>query len=134
LYSWALPFLVYSLGARWVITVACLPQALLMAMAFTKIVALDVAIVVLSAITQATVFALIVPIIVHVFGSSAQVGMYVGAVNSANCVGQLLNFLLGAALVETSLGYALPVFVGGAFSFLGALISLAVLRIDMHSM
>jgi solute carrier family 45 protein 1/2/4 len=134
LYSWALPFLVYRLGARWVITVACLPQALLMAMAFTKIVALDVAIVVLSAITQATVFALIVPIIVHVFGSSAQVGMYVGAVNSANCVGQLLNFLLGAALVETSLGYALPVFVGGAFSFLGALISLAVLRIDMHSM
>ncbi|KAG2781354.1 hypothetical protein PC129_g3562 [Phytophthora cactorum] len=134
LYSWVLPFLVYRLGARWVITVACIPQALLMVMAFTKVVAVDVTIVVLTAITQATIFTLIVPIIVHVFGTSAQVGMYVGAVNSANCVGQLLNFLVGAALVETSLGYALPVFVGGAFSFLGALISLGLLRIDMHSM
>lgn len=134
LYSWVLPFLVYHVGARWVITVACIPQALLMVMAFTKVVAVDVTIVALTAITQATIFALIVPIIIHVFGTSAQVGMYVGAVNSANCVGQLLNFLVGAALVETSMGYALPVFVGGALSFLGALISLGLLRIDMHSM
>ncbi|KAL4085754.1 hypothetical protein PRIC1_015089 [Phytophthora ramorum] len=134
LYSWMLPFMVYHLGARWVITVACIPQALLMVMAFSKIVALDVAIVALTAITQATIFALIVPIIVHVFGCSAHVGMYVGAVNSANCIGQLLNFLVGAALVETSMGYALPVFVGGALSFLGAVISLMALRIDMRSM
>ncbi|KAE9042809.1 hypothetical protein PR003_g3612 [Phytophthora rubi] len=134
LYSWVLPVLVYRLGARWVVTVACIPQALLMVMAFTKVVALDVLIVVLTAITQATVFALIVPIIIHVFGTSAHVGMYVGAVNSANCVGQLLNFVVGTALVETSLGYALPVFVGGALSFLGAIISLVALRIDMHSM
>ncbi|GMF39742.1 unnamed protein product [Phytophthora fragariaefolia] len=134
LYSWVLPILVYRFGARWVITVACIPQALLMVMAFSKIVVLDVIIVIVTAITQATIFALIVPIIVHVFGTSAQVGMYVGAVNSANCVGQLLNFLVGAVLVETSLGYALPVFVGGALSFLGAIVSLVALRIDMHSM
>ncbi|RLN76163.1 hypothetical protein BBJ28_00002160 [Nothophytophthora sp. Chile5] len=134
LYSWILPMLVARLGARWILTAACIPQALLMAMAFTKLVAVDVVIVVLTAITQATFFALIVPIIVHVFGSNAQVGMYVGAVNSANCVGQLLNFAVGAALVETSLGYALPVFVGGAMSFLAAAISLVALRIDMHAM
>ncbi|CEG45932.1 glycoside-pentoside-hexuronide :cation symporter family [Plasmopara halstedii] len=134
LYSWILPFIVCRLGARWVITIACIPQILLMVMPFTKIVALDITIVVLTAITQATIFALIVPIIVHVFGSSAQVGMYVGAVNSANCVGQLVNFLVGAVLVETSFGYALPIFVGGAFSLGGALISLFALRIDMHSM
>ncbi|KAI9907762.1 hypothetical protein PsorP6_016389 [Peronosclerospora sorghi] len=133
-YSWILPFLVYRVGARWVVTIACIPQALLMAMVFTKIVALDVVIVVLTAITQSTIFALVVPIIVHVFGTSAHVGMYVGAVNSANCLGQLLNFIVGAALVETSLGYALPVFVGGALSCLGAVISLGALRIDMHSM
>ncbi|KAF4322708.1 hypothetical protein BBO99_00002997 [Phytophthora kernoviae] len=133
-YSWVLPFLVYRLGARWVVTIACIPQALLMVMAFTKIVAVDVLIVILTAITQATAFALIVPIIIHVFGSDAQVGMYVGAVNSANCFGQLLNFLVGAALVETSLGYALPVFVGGVLSLLAAVISLVALRIDMHSM
>ncbi|KAG7394465.1 hypothetical protein PHYBOEH_005165 [Phytophthora boehmeriae] len=134
LYSWMLPFLVSRLGARWVITVACIPQALLMIMAFTKIVAVDVLIVILTAITQATIFTLIVPIIIHVFGCDAQVGMYVGAVNSANCFGQLLNFLVGAALVETSLGYALPVFVGGGLSLVAAMISLVALRIDMHSM
>ncbi|EGZ26861.1 hypothetical protein PHYSODRAFT_308450 [Phytophthora sojae] len=134
LYSWVLPVLVHRLGARWVVTVACIPQALLMVMAFTKVVALDVLIVVLTAITQATIFALIVPIIIHVFGTSAHVGMYVGAVNSANCFGQLLNFAVGAALVESSLGYALPVFVGGALSFLGAIVSLVALRINMHSM
>ena len=83
---------------------------------------------------QSTVFALVVPIIVHVFGTFTQVGIYVGAVNSANCVGQLLNFLVGAALVNTSFGYALPVFMGGALSLLGAFISLGALRIDMHSM
>ncbi|POM67966.1 Glycoside-Pentoside-Hexuronide (GPH):Cation Symporter Family [Phytophthora palmivora] len=134
LYSWVLPILVYHFGARWVVTVACIPQALLMVMAFTRVVAVDVLLVVLTAITQATIFALIVPVIVHIFGTSAHVGMYVGAVNSANCVGQLLNFVVGAALVETSLGYALPVFVGGVLSFLGALISLGALQIDMHSM
>lgn len=134
LYSWALPFLVHRIGARWVVTVACIPQALLMVMAFTKVVQVDVLIVTFTAITQATVFALIVPLIIFVFGCDAHVGMYVGAVNSANCFGQLLNFLVGAALVETSLGYALPVFVGGALSFIGALVCLVALRIDMHSM
>lgn len=133
-YSWLLPLLVYRLGARWVITVACIPQILLMAMALTNVLVVDVTIVVSTAITQATIFALIVPVIVHVFGTSAHVGMYVGAVNSANCIGQLVNFLIGAALVETSFGYALPVFVGGAFSFVGALLALFALRIDMHSM
>ncbi|TDH69528.1 hypothetical protein CCR75_003946 [Bremia lactucae] len=132
-YSWVLPFLVSRQGARWIITVACIPQILLMAMAFSHNVAINVTIVTLTAITQATIFALIVPMIVHVFGTSTPVGMYVGAVNSANCVGQLVNFVLGAALVETSFGYALPVFVGGAFSLVGALISLGMLRIDVHS-
>jgi solute carrier family 45, member 1/2/4 len=133
-YAWLLPVLVHRMGARWVITVAGIPQALLMVMAFTKIVAVDVAIVIGTSITQSTVFALLVPVIIHVFGEQAEVGMYVGALNSANCFGQLLNFVVGAALVETSLGYKLPVFVGGAFSFLGVLISLFCLRINMHSM
>ncbi|KAI9917189.1 hypothetical protein PsorP6_013280 [Peronosclerospora sorghi] len=115
-------FSVYRLGACWVVTIACIPQALVMGMVFTKIVAIDVVIVMLTAITQSTIFALVVPIIVHVFGTSAHVGMYVGAVNSANCLEQLLNFVVGAALVETSLGYALPAFVRGALSCSDAVI------------
>lgn len=133
-YSWLLPLLVKGFGARWVVTVGCVPQALLMAMAFCEIVAVDVAIVIATAITQATVFALLVPVILHTFGENAEVGMYVGALNSANCLGQLLNFIVGAALVETSLGYKLPVFVGGAFSLIGALVALCCFRIKMYSM
>lgn len=132
-YSWVLPFLVYRLGARWTMTLAGIPQALLMVMAFSKCVPLNIVIVALTSITQATSFALIVPLLIHVFGDGAEVGMHVGAVNSANCLGQLLNFVASATLVQTALGYALPVFVGGAISFLGVLISLFFLRVKMYS-
>ncbi|GLE02555.1 hypothetical protein PINS_up011393 [Pythium insidiosum] len=133
-YSWLLPWLVRCLGARWVVTLGLVPQALLIAMAFTHSEAFTVVLVVLTAVTQATVFALLVPVVLHVFGADADVGMYVGALNSANCVGQLLNFVVGAALVETSMGYRLPVLVGGAVSLLGVVLSLAFFRIKMHSM
>ncbi|DBA02825.1 TPA: hypothetical protein N0F65_006615 [Lagenidium giganteum] len=134
-YSWLLPLLVHRIGARWVVVLGSIPQALLMVMAFTKIVAVDVAIIILTAITQTTIFALIVPVIMHVFGNTtSDVGMYVGALNSANCFGQLVNFFVGAALVETSLGFALPVLVGGACSLVGVLIGWFFFRIDMHSM
>lgn len=134
LYSWLLPLLVVRFGARWVITFGCIPQALLMIMAFTKVAAIDAIIVIGTAITQATIFTLIVPVVIHVFGRDTDVGMYVGAMNSANCLGQLLNFAVGAALVETSMGYALPVLVGGVLSFLAILISVFALQIDMRSM
>eukprot|EP00644_Phytophthora_capsici_P016165 jgi/Phyca11/17545/fgenesh1_pg.PHYCAscaffold_28_\ len=82
-------------------------------MAFCDVVALDVIIVALTSITISTFFALVVPIIVHVFGHTADIGVYVGVMNSANSFGQLLNFIVGSALVETSMGYRLPIFVGG---------------------
>jgi solute carrier family 45 protein 1/2/4 len=134
LYSWLLPLLVMRFGARWVITLGSLPQSLLMVMAFTREASVDAAIVIVTAITQSTIFTLFVPVVIHVFGKDADVGIYVGAMNSANCFGQLLNFAVGTALVDTSLGYALPVFVGGIFSFVAVIISAVVLRIDMRSM
>jgi solute carrier family 45 protein 1/2/4 len=133
-YSWVLPHLVLRFGAKWVLTIATIPQALLMVMAFSGIVELDVAIVVLTSITLGTVFALIVPLIIHVFGHDVDIGMYVGALNSANCFGQLLNFIVGAALVETSLGYKLPVFIGGAMSFLGFLVGWLLFKVEMYSL
>ncbi|TYZ60400.1 hypothetical protein PybrP1_006126 [[Pythium] brassicae (nom. inval.)] len=134
LYSWLLPLVVGRLGARWTMTLGAVPQTLLMAMAFSQCVPLNVAIVALTAVTQATSFALIVPLLIHVFGDGADVGMYVGAVNSANCLGQLLNFVASAALVETALGYRLPVFVGGVVSFLGVVTSVLFFKVKMHSM
>ncbi|GAB9477498.1 Sucrose transport protein sut1, partial [Globisporangium polare] len=95
-FSWALPFLVMKFGAKWVLVIGLIPQSLLMVMAFTKVVAIDVAIVVSITFSQTIVFALLVPVIVHVFGNEVDIGMYVGALNSAQCFGQLLNFIIGA--------------------------------------
>lgn len=133
-FSWMLPFLVSKVGAKWVLTMSLLPQALLMVMAFSKIIALNVLIVVVTSLSQTTIFAMLVPVIVHVFGDKADIGMYVGALNSANCFGQLLNFVIGAALVETSMGYKLPMFIGGVMSFIGMVISIFFLKLKMYSL
>ncbi|ETO79360.1 hypothetical protein F444_05920 [Phytophthora nicotianae P1976] len=134
LYSWVLPPLVRRFGAQKIATLATIPQVLLMLLAFCDVVALDVIIVALTSITISTFFALVVPIIVHIFGQTADIGVYVGVVNSANSLGQLLNFIVGSALVETSLGYRLPVFVGGAVSMLAFLVCLFFFKIKMNSM
>jgi solute carrier family 45, member 1/2/4 len=134
IFSWALPFLVHKFGAKWVLTISLVPQALLMVMAFSKVVALNVIIVVVTSLSQTAIFALLVPVIIHVFGDKVEIGMYVGALNSANCFGQLLNFVIGAALVETSMGYKLPIFIGGVMSFIGIVISLFFLKLKMYSM
>ncbi|KAG7387588.1 hypothetical protein PHYPSEUDO_013982 [Phytophthora pseudosyringae] len=134
LYAWALPPLVRRYGAQHIATLATIPQVLLMAMAFCDIVALDVIMVALTSITITTFFALVVPLIVHVFGHTADIGVYVGVMNSANSFGQLLNFVVGSALVETSMGYRLPVFVGGAVSLLAFLVCIFFFRIKMNSM
>ncbi|KAF4322706.1 hypothetical protein BBO99_00003014 [Phytophthora kernoviae] len=134
LYTWIIPTLVRRFGVQSLCTVATLPQVLLIFMAFSDIVALDVAIVAFTSITIATFFALLVPIIVHVFGHEAKIGVYVGVVNSANTFGQLLNFIVGSALVETSLGYRLPVFIGGIVSFLAFLVCMFFFKIRMNSM
>jgi solute carrier family 45 protein 1/2/4 len=133
-YSWVLPFLVLKFGAKWILVIALVPQSLLVVMAFCKVVAVDVIIVVLTTLSQGTVFALLVPVIIHVFGDKVEIGMYVGALNSAQCFGQLLNFIIGAALVETSMGYKLPVFIGGIMSFIGVIIGIFFLKIKMHMM
>jgi len=133
-FSWVLPFLVKSIGAKWVLTIALIPQCCLIIMAFTKVVGLNVFIVVMTSLSQSVVFALLVPIIVHVFGDKVDIGVYVGALNSANCFGQLLNFAIGAALVETSMGYKLPVLLGGIMSLIGVLASAFFLKLKMNSL
>lgn len=133
-YSFTLPWLVSKIGAKWVLVIALIPQSLLMVMAFSSNVTLDVFIVVITTLSQGTVFALLVPVIVHVFGDKAEIGIYVGALNSANCFGQLLNFAIGAAIVETSMGYKLPVFLGGVMSLIGVVVGIFFFKIKMYSL
>jgi solute carrier family 45 protein 1/2/4 len=133
-YSWVMPWLVKRFGAKWVLAASLVPQALLMAMAFTTTVAVNVAIVVFTTITVTTVFALNVPVIVHVVGHDADIGVYVGVFNVANCLGQLLNFSIGAAIVDTPMGYKLPVFLGGVMSFIGIILTVFLLKIKMYSL
>ncbi|KAG9412082.1 hypothetical protein AC1031_017712 [Aphanomyces cochlioides] len=93
-YLAAMPFLVRKIGAKWVIVIACVPQVLLIVMAFCKVVVVDQVIVVLVSLSQQTVFALQMPMIVFVIGlvEDNNIGMYAGAFNSGNCAGQFLNF------------------------------------------
>ncbi|KAF1317481.1 hypothetical protein FI667_g14770, partial [Globisporangium splendens] len=133
-FTWVLPSLVRTFGVKWVLVVSSIPQALLMVMAFTKVVTIDAIIVAATSISQAIVFAILVPIIVHVMDHDIDIGAYVGALNSAQCFGQLLSFAIGSAIVETSLGYKLPVFLGGAFTVVGVFIAIFFFKIKMHSM
>ncbi|GMF44913.1 unnamed protein product [Phytophthora fragariaefolia] len=134
-YSWMLPLLVRQFGARVVLSGSMLAQALLMVMAFCSNVGFDLFVVAILSVAQGSAFALMVPTIIHVFGGriDTDIGMYVGALNSANCFGQLLNFAIGTAVVQTSLGYKLPVFLGGAMSFLGFLVCAFLFKVKMHS-
>ncbi|KUF92034.1 hypothetical protein AM588_10004605 [Phytophthora nicotianae] len=134
IYSWTLPYLVHKFGVKWVLTFSTIPQMFLMVMAWTSNVTFNVFIVAITSITQAVWFALIVPVIIHVFGEDEEIGIYVGALNSANCFGQLLNFAIGSGLVETSLGYKLPVFLGGIMSALGFITALLFFKMKMYSM
>lgn len=136
IFSWLLAFFVSKLGMKIVLIASTIPQALLMVAAFWHYVPVDVTIVVLTSITQNTVFGLLVPIIIHVIGSAEdeRLGLYVGALNSANCAGQFLNFAVASGLVNTSLGYQLPVFVGGAMSFVGGVIAIFAFKINSKSL
>ncbi|RLN86029.1 hypothetical protein BBJ28_00015860 [Nothophytophthora sp. Chile5] len=134
IYSWMLPFLVHKVGVKWVLTMSTIPQMFLTIMAWTSNVTFNVFVVAITGITQSVWFALLVPAIIHVFGEDEEIGVYVGALNSANCFGQLLNFAIGSGLVETSLGYKLPVFLGGIMSTLGFITALIFFKMKMYSM
>jgi solute carrier family 45 protein 1/2/4 len=134
IYAWILPYLVRKFGAKWTITLSIIPQALNTVMAWSNNVTFDVFIVTINGITNTGVSAMITPLIIHMFGSDQEIGVYVGAINSANCFGQLLNFGLGTAIVDTSLGYRLPVFLGGLMTCLGFLTGLFFMKIKMYSM
>ncbi|KDO34875.1 hypothetical protein SPRG_00935 [Saprolegnia parasitica CBS 223.65] len=92
--------------------------------AASLVVALNVTIVVLCAIPQGAIFALQIPVIMHVIGYGEQdgLGLYAGAFNSANCLGQLLNFALSSVLLRTRLQYGLPILLGGGLSIAALLV------------
>ncbi|KAL3669753.1 hypothetical protein V7S43_005134 [Phytophthora oleae] len=134
IYSWVLPWLVKKFGAKWMLAVSLLPQSLLIIVAFSTSVPLDVVIVIFTSITITTLFALNVPVIVHVLGHDVDIGVYVGVFNAANCLGQLLNFTIGAGVVGTSMGYKLPVFLGGIMSFIGMVFTIFLFKVKMHTL
>ncbi|KAG9398789.1 hypothetical protein AC1031_014107 [Aphanomyces cochlioides] len=132
----ALPFLVQRFGAKRVITTSIIPQAMYVVMAFSKNVPLDVTIAVTCGLSQATISLLIVPLIVHVGGHSQDnaLGLLNGALNSAPCIGQLVNYVVAAALVTSSMGHALPILVGGTMSFVAFGVALFFFHVDMFSL
>ncbi|KAF0718687.1 Aste57867_1537 [Aphanomyces stellatus] len=136
LFLLCLPWLVRRFGAKRVLVTALVPQTFFIGLAFCKNVPVDIALVSLGSISQAAVFALQMPVIVHVvgFGEQNRLGLFAGAFNSANCVGQLLNFALASVLVTSPLGYALPVLVGGVVTLIALFVSIAKWQVRLHTL
>ncbi|GMF51728.1 unnamed protein product [Phytophthora fragariaefolia] len=134
IYSWSMPWVVNRFGAKCLLAASLIPQSLLMLMAYSGNVELNVGIVVFTAVSITTVLALQVPVIVHVVGGNTDIGVYVGVLNAANCMGQLLNFSIGAGIVGTSMGYNLPVFLGGVMSFIGMIFTIFFFKVKIYSM
>ncbi|KAE8912400.1 hypothetical protein PF005_g29671 [Phytophthora fragariae] len=132
--AWFMPFMVHKLGVKWILAISTIPQVLFVVMAWVNNAGFDVFIVAMSGITHTAWFGLVVPVIIHVFGEEQDIGVFVGALNSANCFGQLLNFAIGTGLVQTSLRYKLPVFVGGIASIMSFLTIAIFFKMRMYSM
>ncbi|KDO34665.1 hypothetical protein SPRG_00728 [Saprolegnia parasitica CBS 223.65] len=131
-----LPYLVRTFGAKNVLAAALLPQVLFIVMAFSHEVGVDVAIAVLSSITQNTLFPMTMPLIIHVvgYGEANQLGLFAGALNSAVCFGQFLNIVLASLLVMTEMGYRLPILVGGVLSLVAFVLTIAKFHVKLESM
>ncbi|EQC35532.1 hypothetical protein SDRG_06823 [Saprolegnia diclina VS20] len=116
-----LPSLVRRFGVKRLVAYGCVPQVLLLLLAFCKE-------------TACTIMALAMPLVVHVLGPDADAGRFAGALNSALCFGQLLNFACASVAVNTAWGYTLPIFLGGLCSVAAWLIAVVFFDVDMHSM
>ncbi|OQR90985.1 Glycoside-Pentoside-Hexuronide (GPH):Cation Symporter Family [Achlya hypogyna] len=132
----SLPFFVRKFGVKAVVTVALIPQVLLCAMAFCKNIPIDMIIVIACSIPQNVVLYMCMPVIIHVIGHSSEsgLGMFAGALNSALCTGQFLNFIFSSILVTSSMGYALPVLVGGILSTIAFFVALFLWDIKSYTM
>ncbi|RHY16817.1 hypothetical protein DYB32_010606 [Aphanomyces invadans] len=134
-----LPLLVQKFGVRNVIQYTFLPHCLLLAMALYHPVAFSVIVVGLTALGQITVFVLQVPLILHVAGFRDEkvLGLYLGAFNTATCLGQMLNFAT-ATLVNWMYssvrdGNVLAILIGGVFSVCAVLIIVFKFHVKLHS-
>jgi solute carrier family 45 protein 1/2/4 len=129
---WALCLgpLVKKFGTRPVMIVSTIPLMLLIPMTFVSNEAIVIVLVILTSVTNLTGLNMCVPYIVNDIKDvrDQRLGLYTGALNSANCVGQFLNFFVSMFIVNTSWGYRLPVFVGGIFGFFAFLIATFVLK------
>ncbi|GMF31813.1 unnamed protein product [Phytophthora lilii] len=85
-WAWGMPFMVHKIGVKWVLTISTLPQVLFTAMAWVSNPGFNIFVVAMSGITHAVWFALVVPVIIHVFGEQEDIGVFAGALK----LGQLL--------------------------------------------
>ncbi|KAF0689359.1 Aste57867_19185 [Aphanomyces stellatus] len=117
-----LPFLVDAYGCRHVLLGSIVPQCCLVVLFFCKSAVINMLVVAAACgITQNTVFALQIPLIVHVigFGETNGLGLFAGALNSANNLGQLLNTFTGSifqAAIQDNNPW--PILVGGLVTML----------------
>ncbi|OQS02556.1 Glycoside-Pentoside-Hexuronide (GPH):Cation Symporter Family [Thraustotheca clavata] len=131
-----LPYLVRKFGARRVFVYSLLPQVLLVIPFFVRQKTVAAVVIVLISITQNMIFAMAIPVILHVigYGEANGLGMFAGAFNSANCLGQFLTFIMTTIMVAANVSHALPLLVGGIVTFIAFLVAFFKFQIKMYTL
>ncbi|EQC25743.1 hypothetical protein SDRG_16404 [Saprolegnia diclina VS20] len=137
LFVGCLPYLVKRFGARNVLLYTLLPQLGLVLLALIHVVWVDVVLVVATTLTQQTIYSLIIPLVVSVLGTTddkSRLGLYFGAINTAVCLGQLLNFAVTAlVLSDNGTDFSVPILVGGVVSGAAMVVIYKLFRVRLQS-
>ncbi|RHY57905.1 hypothetical protein DYB38_001483 [Aphanomyces astaci] len=135
-----LPLLVQKFGVRRVVLFAFFPHCFILAMALYHPQAFAVIVVGLTAFGQICVFVLQVPLILHVvanFRDEKVLGLYLGAFNTATCLGQMLMFvtagLVNRFAASVRQGNVVAILIGGVFSVCALLLVFFKFHVKLHS-
>ncbi|KAH9127495.1 hypothetical protein AeMF1_002217 [Aphanomyces euteiches] len=133
-----LPFLVNLYGVRRVFLASIVPQFSLAVLVFSKNIPVNLVAVTACGITQNTLFALQIPLILHVigFGEQAGLGLFAGALNSAITIGQLLTTAQSAiaGAVTTQAVAPWPILVGAIATVVAFVIAFLKFTVRMNTM
>ncbi|KAF1328760.1 hypothetical protein FI667_g6617, partial [Globisporangium splendens] len=137
LLTWAFPFTVERFGAKGVVAASTVPQTLLVIAAFvTKPMIVTQIAVVLITLSFRLVFVLVVPLIVHLMGSSdTDIGVYLGVMSTTGSFVSLFHYTVetAAGYDASSLEYMLPILIGSLAAVVGFSIWVFFFQVKMHA-
>jgi len=130
-----LPSILNRFGLIFTLRLSLIPQCIFIALSFAQYRYFSVVVVVLSAITHASIEAAVLPIVLFVVTDEAynrrynivpNMGEYLGTLHGIVCLGHLTSLVVSGALIYTTTEYGFPILVGGILSTIGLLLSFSL--------